>query len=129
MKHETVNFEALAKLRGISAEQARAEFEAALAASRKQSEDFLSAHPDLRQQFEAEYDRDTAFREQQGFPTQDRTAFLSGCVINYEMRQRILARATKIKASEIATEFGGELPPGWDDMLPPETIDDDITNA
>jgi len=129
MEHEKINFEALAKLRGISAEQARAEFEAALSASRKQSEDFLSAHPDLRKQFEAEYDRDTAFREQRGIPTLDRTAFLSGRVIHYEMRQRILAGATKIKASDVAAGFGGKLPPGWDDLLPPEVIDDDITNA
>jgi len=45
------------------------------------------------------------------------------------MRERIRARGAKIKASEVAEACGGELPAGWDDLLPPDAIDKDIENA
>ena len=128
MEHETVNFEVVAKLRGISVEQARSEFSVSLAETRQHAEAFLAAHPDLRKQFETEYERDKTFREQRGLPSQEREAFLRSRALDYEIQQRILDRGTKIKASEITTEFGGELPKGWDDLLPPNAIAND-TNA
>ena len=128
MEHETINFEAVAKLRGISVEQARSEFAESLAETRQHAEAFLAAHPDLRKQFEAEYERDKSFRDQRALPKYERDAFLRSRALDYEIQQRILARRAKIKPSEVAAEFGGKLPKGWDDLLPPDAIDND-TNA
>jgi hypothetical protein len=90
------------------------------------AEEIMAAHPGLREKFEAEYEQDKAFREQRGMEVGDRDGFLRGCALNHELRQRIRTQAAKLKPGDIAAAYGAELPPGWDDMLPPEITENEV---
>ena len=126
MDHQGINVEAIAALHGVSHEEARELIDESFKETRQAAEAFLASHPELLKEFEAEYDRDTAFREQRGLAVQERNGFLRGCALGYELRQRLGAQGKKIKASDVAASCNGELPPGWDDLLPPESIENDI---
>lgn len=125
MEIQGINLEIVAKLHGITVEQARELVEASLAETRQTAEAFLAEHPELRQRFELEYEREKSFYEQRGLPIPEHDAFLRGRALSYEMRNRFRVRRKKVKASEVAAEFGGELPKGWDDLLPPDLIERD----
>jgi hypothetical protein len=125
MEHKGINVEAVAALHGISHERARELIDESARETRQAAEAFLASHPDLVRRFEAEYDREVAFLQQRGLAVPERDSFLRGRALWYEMRERMRSERKKIKASEIAAAYGGELPPGWDDLLPPEIIDHD----
>jgi hypothetical protein len=120
MEHEGINLDALAKLYKISVDDARKLVDDELANVRRVAEEFLASHPKLLKEFEKLYERKKAFAEAHGRPAPDRASFLRDRALHHRMCTRI--RRKPVKASDVAAACDGELPPGWDDLLPPDIV-------
>jgi hypothetical protein len=130
MPEQPIDSEALAKMLNIPSEQALGLIEESQAKMRRLADAWLAKDPEMRKSFEATYASYKTVVERGGKSAiQDLETFVRTQAAHHAMLEQMGAGNKTIKASEVAEAFGGELPPGWDDMLTPGMIDRDLEGS
>ena len=120
---------AMANLMGTSLEEAQRLIEETQAYMERVADEVLSSQPELRKKFEAEFEQINQTSEGTASSAQERERFVRSQAAQHGVLKRAMQSRKKIKASVVAEAFGGELPAGWDDNLPPENVDHNIKDA